>query len=133
MPSRVDIHECRKPSPLRLVRPNNILGTHGSFIPSILNKKSLCFTCSKRINRKRLEVITEEARSGQRGSIMHFNPADPIIESQARTFCSADCYVTCVLKEEQELEVYESIKQIRSMHNRGEPRYLSRKIFDNYV
>jgi hypothetical protein len=65
----------------------------------VLSEYLKCPTCNKEPNPKRLALIITK---GSSYNITHFYPNDPVIVSETEIYCSTDCYVTAVVKEEME-------------------------------
>ena len=60
-----------------------------------------CPTCSKEPNPQRLAMIITE---GSSYNITHFDPKDPVIVSESEIYCSTECYVRAVVRQEIEYE-----------------------------
>lgn len=67
----------------------------------MLSKCLKCPTCSKKPNSERIAMIIIE---GSSYNITHFDPKDPVIVSESEIYCSTECYVTAVVKQEIEYE-----------------------------
>jgi hypothetical protein len=68
---------------------------------SMLSEYLKCPTCNNEPNPKKLALIVTD---GSSYNITHFNPNDPVIVSESEIYCSTDCYVTAVVKEEMAIK-----------------------------
>ena len=68
---------------------------------SMLSEFLKCPTCNNESNPKKLALIVTD---GSSYNITHFNPNDPVIVSESEIYCSTDCYVTAVVKEEMAIK-----------------------------
>jgi hypothetical protein len=60
-----------------------------------------CPSCNSEPNPERLAMIITQ---GSSYNITHFDPNDPVIVSESEIYCSTDCCVTAVVKEEIEYD-----------------------------
>jgi hypothetical protein len=68
-----------------------------SKIPS---KYMKCPTCLKTLNYRRIENILSDAMVFRDNR--PFDPENPIIVSETEVYCSAECYVIAVIREEEQ-------------------------------
>lgn len=59
-----------------------------------------CPICSKTPDYQRIENILTDAMAYRDNR--PFNPEDPIIVSETEVYCSAECYATAVIREEEQ-------------------------------
>jgi hypothetical protein len=67
----------------------------------MLSEYLKCPSCSEEPNPERLAMIITE---GPFYNITHFDPKDPVIVSGSEIYCSTECYVIAVVKQEIEYE-----------------------------
>jgi hypothetical protein len=65
----------------------------------MLSEYLKCPSCNNEPNPERLAMIITEG-SSYTYNITHFDPNDPVILSETEIYCSTDCYVRAVIKEE---------------------------------
>jgi hypothetical protein len=65
----------------------------------MLSEYLKCPSCDNEPNPERLAMIITEG-SSYTYNITHFDPNDPVILSETEIYCSTDCYVRAVIKEE---------------------------------
>ena len=65
----------------------------------MLSEYLKCPSCNKEPNPERLAMIITEG-SSYTNSITHFDPNDPVILSETEIYCSTDCCVRAIIKEE---------------------------------
>jgi hypothetical protein len=64
---------------------------------TMLSEYLKCPSCNKEPNPERLAMIITEGFSYD---IAHFDPNDPVILSETEIYCSTDCCVRAVVKDE---------------------------------
>jgi hypothetical protein len=69
-------------------------------ISKLPSKYVKCPTCLKTPNYRRIENILSDAMVFRDNRA--FNPEDPIIISETEVYCSAECYVIAVIREEEQ-------------------------------
>jgi hypothetical protein len=67
----------------------------------MLGENLRCPSCNKEPNPERLAMIITEG-SSYTNNITHFDPNDPVVLSETEIYCSTDCCVRAVIKEEIE-------------------------------
>ena len=70
---------------------------------TMLSEYLKCPSCNKEPNPERLAFIITEG-SSYTDNITHFDPNDPVIVSETEIYCSTDCCVRAVIKEEIEYD-----------------------------
>ena len=70
---------------------------------TMLSKYLKCPSCNNEPNPERLAMIITEG-SFYTYNITHFDPDDPVIVSDTEIYCSTDCCVRAVIKEEIEFD-----------------------------
>jgi hypothetical protein len=68
---------------------------------TMLTEYLKCPSCNNVLNPERLAMIVTE---GSTYSITHFDPNDPVIVSGTEIYCSTDCCVRAIIKEEIEID-----------------------------
>jgi hypothetical protein len=69
-------------------------------ISKIPSKYLKCSTCLKIPNYRRIENILSDAMAYRDNR--PFDPENPIIVSETEVYCSAECYVIAVIREEEQ-------------------------------
>lgn len=69
----------------------------------MLSEYLKCPSCNNEPNPERLAMIITEG-SSYTYNITHFDPNDPVIVSETEIYCSTDCCVRAVIKEEIEYD-----------------------------
>ena len=69
-------------------------------ISKIPSKYLKCPTCLNTHNHRRIENILSEAMMFRDNR--QFDPENPIIVSETEVYCSAECYVVAVTREEEQ-------------------------------
>ena len=70
---------------------------------TMLSEYLKCPSCNNEPNPERLAMIITEG-SSYIYNITHFDPNDPVIVSETEIYCSTDCCVRAVIKEEIEYD-----------------------------
>ncbi|HEU4447429.1 MAG TPA: hypothetical protein VFR94_22330 [Nitrososphaeraceae archaeon] len=70
---------------------------------TMLSEYLKCPSCNNEPNPERLAMIITEG-SSYTYNITHFDPNDPVIVSETEIYCSTDCCVRAVIKEEIEYD-----------------------------
>ena len=70
---------------------------------TMLSEYLKCPSCNNEPNPERLAIIITEG-SSYTYNITHFDPNDPVIVSETEIYCSTDCCVRAVIKEEIEYD-----------------------------
>lgn len=60
-----------------------------------------CPICNKAPNSEMLKAVMAE---GSSYNITHFDPKDPLIVSESEIYCSTECYIRAVIKQEMAYE-----------------------------
>jgi hypothetical protein len=69
-------------------------------ISKIPSKYLKCPTCLKTLNYQRIENILSDAMAYRDNR--PFDPENPIIISETEVYCSVECYVIAVIREEEQ-------------------------------
>lgn len=67
----------------------------------MLSEHLKCPSCNKEPNPERLAMMITEGSAATSNNITHFDPDDPVIVSEAEIYCSTDCCVRAVVREEE--------------------------------
>jgi hypothetical protein len=70
---------------------------------TMLSEYLKCPSCNNEPNPERLAMIITEG-SSYTYNITHFDPNDPVIVSETEIYCSTDCCVRAIIKEEIEYD-----------------------------
>jgi hypothetical protein len=68
---------------------------------TMLSEYFRCPICNKELDYDRMMGIMTEGTSY---NITHFDPKDPIVVSESESYCSTDCFIMAVIKQETEHE-----------------------------